>query len=208
MSFTYPMAAVRAIILLGLCAAVAPARAGFAQPVQPVQLAFGQKEAEIVFTADSPVKHAKALCECTSLRVEGSKLIARVDTGAFSQDVDKQIDATTADGVTTRLTMRFVVPQALSVSARSLIWKVGQPPMPQTLRIRIPKGSPVHSVAEAALSGEAFDYTPRIVKEGAEYAVDITPKSSAKKALNRLIIKTDSADSRYAAYIIYLSIQP
>lgn len=200
-------ACIPCFLLLSLLAAV-PTRAGFANPVQSVQLAFGQKEAEVVFAADSPVKRAKALCECTSLRKEGANLIARVDTSGFSQDVEKQIDATTADGVTTRLTMRFAVPQAINLSARSLVWKQGQPPVPKSLRITLPKGSPVRRVAEASISGEAFDYTPRIVKEGAEYAVDILPKETTKKALNRLIIKTDSADPRYASYIVYLSIQP
>lgn len=198
----------RVFPFLILSAMAAPALAGFAQPTQVVQLAYGQKEAEVVFTADASVKHAKPLCECTSLRKEGNKIIARVDVSGFSQDVDKQIDATTTDGVTTRLTMRFAVPPALGVSARSLVWKVGGSPAPQTLRITIPKGSPVHRMTEASISGDAFEYTPRIVKEGAEYAVDIAPKTLEKKALNRLIIKTDSADKRYAAYIIYLSIQP
>ena len=201
----------RAISLCSLLLSLAvslPAEAGFASPVQPVQLSFGQKEAEVIFEADSLVRQAKPLCECTSLHREGNRIIARVDTGGFSQDVEKQIDATTADGVTTRLTMRFMVPQAIVLSARSLVWKQGQPPVPQTLRITIPKGSPVHHVAEASISGDAFDYTPRIIRKGAEYAVDISPKSVGKKTLNRLIIKTDSAYQRYAAYIVYLSIQP
>ena len=195
-------------IPLSILAMAAPAWAGFAEPVQTVQLSFGQASAEVVFTADGPVKSAKPLCECTTLRREGNRIIARVDTGGFSQDVEKQIDATTADGVTTRLVMRFAVPQAISLSARTLIWKKGQQPVPQSLRIIIPKGSPVHQVTEAAISGDAFDYAPRVIRQGAEYAVDITPKSTDKKTLNRLIIKTDSTDKRYAAYIVYLSIQP
>lgn len=198
----------RPLPLLSFAALALPTWAGFAEPVQPVQLEFGQREAEVIFEADSPVRSAKPLCECTSLRREGCKIIARVDTAEFSQDVDKQIDATTADGVTTRLTMRFAVPQAITLSARTLVWKLGQAPAPQTLRITIPKGSPVRRVTEASLTGDAFDYTPRAVRPGSEYAVDLTPKTVGKKTLNRLIIKTDSADKRYAAYIVYLSIQP
>ena len=185
-----------------------PAWAGFPQPVQSVQLAFGQQEAQLVFEADSAIKSAKPLCECTTVRSEGKKLHVRVDTSGFSQDIEKQIETRTADGASTKLTMRFSVPQAISLSARSLIWKGAADAAPKSLRITIPTGSPVHRVTEASISGDAFDYTPRVVKEGAEYCVDITPLSMKKKALNRLIIKTDSKDPRYAAFIVYLSIQP
>lgn len=194
-------------LFLGLLVAL-PAWAAFPRAVQPVQLAFGQKEAVVFFEADGPIKQAKPLCECTSLHWVGNKLTARVDTSGFAQDVEKQIDATTADGVTTRLTMRFAVPQAIVLSARSFIWKMGQPATTKSLRITIPAGSPVRQIKEASISGDAFDYTPRIIKEGAEYAVDIIPRRVDKKALNRLIIKTDSTDPRYEGIIVYLSIQP
>lgn len=182
--------------------------AAFPHPVQEVQLAFGQKEADIAFEADSPIRKAKPLCKCTTLSIQGAKLTAKIDVSDFAQAlVEKEIEATTADGSTTRLIMRFHVPQAVQLSTRSLIWRQGAPARPKELRLHIPAGSPVHSLAEAAISGDAFDYTPRIVKAGAEYAVSITPRSTAHEALNRLILKTDSADPRYAQYIIYLSIQ-
>lgn len=188
--------------------AIAPTWAGFPKEVQPVKLAFGQKTVDVIFEADGEIKRAKPLCECTTVRWEGRKLIAHVDTGGFSQDVEKQIEATTADGKTSKLTMRFSVPQALELSARSFIWRLRSKPDAKTLRITIPKESPVHKVVEASISGDDFHYTPRVVKEGVEYAVDITPRSVDKKALNRLIIKTDSKDPRYAGFIVYLSIQP
>lgn len=185
-----------------------PLMAAFPQPVQEVPLSYGQKEAVVVFEADRPIRRAKSLCDCTKVSYEGARVIARVDTSGFTQSADKQLEATTTDGTTTRLTMRLQVPQAVLLSARSLIWKQGSAAAPQQLRITIPKGSPVRTVAEAALSGEDFDYVPRVVKAGAEYTVSITPRSTAKKTLNRLIIKTDHPDLRYAQYIIYLSIQP
>lgn len=192
--------------LLYLLAAL-PLSAAFTKETQAVTLAYGQTEAQVVFEADGAIRRAHPLCECTTVRVEGKRLIARVDTAAFSQDIEKQIDVTMSDGSKTRLTMCFKVPQAIVLSSRSLIWKQGDT-APKTLKISIPKGSPVKSVSEASISGEAFDYTPRIVKAGAEYDVVISPRSFSKKALNRLIIKTDCADKRYAAYIVYLSIQP
>lgn len=194
-------------LILLLIIGTMPLMAAFSQPVQVVQLAYGQQEAVLTFQADSNIRKAKPLCDCTKLSYHDNTLTARVNTSEFAQSVDKQIDATTADGVTTRLTMRFEVPQALQLSSRSMIWQQGGPSTEQKLAIRIPAGSPVHKVREAAISGDDFDYTPHTVKEGVEYSVSVTPRSTGKKALNRLIIKTDSADPRYAQYIIYLSIQ-
>ena len=197
----------RALIFL-LVLGTAPLMAAFPRPVQAVKLRYGQTEATVAFEADCAIRKAKALCDCTTLSFSGSTLTAHVDTSGFSSSVEKQLEATTTDGKTTTLTMRFDVPQALQLSAKSLIWQQGGAPDVRELRIRIPAGSPVHSVTEAALSGDAFDYTPRTLKAGADYSVSIRPRRTDKKILNRLLIKTDSTDKRYAAYIVYLSIQP
>lgn len=199
----------RSLLLFPLLSALLPGHAAFLQPVQQARLAVGQKEVTLRFQSDgAAITRAKPLCDCTTLTIRGQELIARVDTSRFDESVEKQIDATTADGETTRLTMRFEVPPALVLSARSLVWHLGAAPAPQTLRLRIPPDSPVHDIAEASLSGEAFDFTPRKVKEGREYTVSVTPKSTARRVLNRLILTTDSSDARYARYVIYLQVRP
>lgn len=186
----------------------APALAGFPQTTQRVALSYGQQEAVIVFTTDgSAITKAKAHCDCTDLENAGTRLIATVDTSQFEGRVSKTIDATTADGKTTRLTMQFDVPPAIILSARSLQWKVGSKPTPKVLSITIPKGSPVKGVRDAGLSGEAFDYRPKIITKGREYRVTVTPVSTEKPILNRLVIKTDSSDPRYAQQIIYLQVR-
>lgn len=195
-------------LFLSLTLGALPLMAAFPQPVQPVRLDYGQKAVCVIFEADSPIRRAKSLCSCTKVSYKGTRLTAQVDTSEFTGNVDKELEATTADGVTTRLTMRFEVPQALALSSRSLIWKQGAAARVQSLRVTIPQGSPIREVKEAAISGDAFDYTPVVVKPGAEYRVDIAPRSTDKKTLNRLIIKTDNPDPRYAQYLIYLSIQP
>ncbi len=185
-----------------------PVRAGFAQPVQPVQLAYGQKQVKVIFQADSPITHSRSLCDCTKVNHKGNTLTAVVDVSDFAQSTQKQLEATTADGKTTRLTMDIRVPQAVQLSARSLIWKVGSACSPKKLEVLIPKGSPVRALTSADLSGDAFDYTTNTTSPGESYSLTISPRSTQKPVLNRLIIRTDSADARYSAYMIYLSIQP
>ena len=200
------MNTLRAIVLTAACAL--PALAAFPQPQQSVKLAYSQQTAVVEFTTDGPaVTKAKPLCDCTTVTIQGNKLIATVDTSKFDQSVAKQIDATTADGKTTRLTMNFEVPAAIILSARSLVWQRGSTPAPQVLTITLPKGSPVTDIQEAGLSGDAFDYVPHKVKDGREYTVTITPRSTDKPVLNRLVLTMVSTDPRFARQIIYLQVK-
>lgn len=183
-------------------------QAAFREDTQVVQLSYGQREAVVVFIADGTITRSRSLCDCTRVSHSGNRLTATVDVSDFARSVRKQIEATTADGTISRLTMDIRVPQAVELSAQSLIWKVGSAAEEKLLQIRIPKGSPVRRIISADLSGDAFHYTTRTEEAGALYSVSVTPLSTQKRALNRLIIRTDSVDPRYAASIIYLSVQP
>ena len=185
-----------------------PAMAAFKSTTQVVPLKFGQESATIVFeTTGEEIDDAEPHCDCTKVQVKGTRLTAVVDTRTFDRDVEKTIAAETVDGEEVTLRMQFRVPQAMQLSARSLVWKRGAAPAPQVLRIILPKGSPITHIADAALSGEDFDYTPKVVKRGKEYSVTITPRSTAKAALNRLVLTTDSPDPRYHRQIIYLQVK-
>ena len=187
---------------------VLPAAAAFKSTTQVMPLQFGQQQATVVFeTTGEEIEEAEPHCDCTKVHVSGSRLTAVVDTRTFDRDVEKTISAETADGNEVTLRMQFRVPQAMQLSARSLVWKRNSAPVPQVLRITLPKGSPITHIADASLSGDAFDYAPKVVKRGSEYTVTITPRSTAKPALNRLVLTTDSPDPRYHRQIIYLQVK-
>ena len=187
---------------------VLPAMAAFKSTTQVVPLKYGQESATIVFeTTGEGIDDAKPHCDCTKVQVKGNKLTAVVDTRTFDRDVEKTIATETEDGEEVILRMQFRVPQAMQLSARSLVWKRGSAPTPQVLRITLPQGSPITHIVDAALSGEDFDYAPKVVKKGKEYSVTITPLSTTKAALNRLVLTTDSPDPRYHRQIIYLQVK-
>lgn len=191
-----------------LLAAALPTFAGFRQPTQNVTLTCGQNRATVVFETDGTgIRKTKPLCTCTKVQTEGTTLIAEVDTSTFDANVDKQIDVTTSDGITTRLTMHFIVPPAIVLSARSLIWKQGAAAEPQQLTITLPAGSPIRDIKDAGITGTGYDFEPETVSKGREYRITVTPKSTQKSSLERLIIKTDCADKRYAQRIIYLRVK-
>lgn len=193
-------------LLLGIAAL--PSLAGFRQSEQSVKLACGQNHATVIFETDGTgIRKTKPLCTCTKAQIEGSKLIAEVDTSTFDTDVDKQIDVTTADGRTTRLTMHFIVPPAIELSTRSLVWQKGEAPVPQVLTITLPKDSPIHDIKDAGITGTGYDFTPETIEKGREYRITVTPQSTQKSNFERLIIRTDCADKRYAHRIIYLRVK-
>lgn len=196
------------LLLPLLLVAALPTFAGFRRPVQNVKLTCGQTRATVVFETDGTgIRKTKPLCDCTKLQTFGTKLVAEVDTSTFDADVDKQIDVTTSDGLTTRLTMHFVVPPAIVLSARSLIWNKGGDLAPQVLTITLPEGSPIRGIKDAGLSGTGFDFVPETVERGRMYRLTVTPKSTATGTLERLVIKTDCTDKRYAQRIIYLQVK-
>lgn len=185
-----------------------PGLAAFKSTTKIVPLQFGQQSATVVFeTSGEQIEEAEPHCDCTKVSIKGHRLTAVVDTRTFDRDVEKTISAETSDGNEVTLRMQFRVPQAMQLSARSLVWKRNSIPVPQVLRITLPKGSPITHIADASLSGDAFDYSPKVVKRGSEYTVTITPRSTAKPALNRLVLTTDSPDPRYHRQIIYLQVK-
>lgn len=196
----------RSLSILLAFAAACPALAGFATPTKKIALDYGQKQTTVVFEADCTITAAKPHCDCTTVTVNGNKLTAVVDTSTFDASVDKTIAATTADGMQTTLTMKFDVPQAVVFSPAILVWKIGEAPTPKVLHITVPKGSPVKSLKEAGLEGDDFIYKAAKGKRKGEYTVTVTPKSTAKRLRNRLVIKMESDNPLFAQRIIFLRV--
>ncbi len=201
-----------AALLLPLLVAALPTQAGFApqQLVQAVKLSYGQNAATVTFrTADgSTVTKAKPLCDCTTVQLRGDTLVAQVNTSTFDAPVDKQIEVTTSDGARATLTMRFDVPQAVIISpAPALVWERNSAPTTQQFRIQLPKGSPIRALLSADLAGNDFDYRAETISPGREYAIAVTPRSTARRSMNRLVIKMDGSDPRYTQRILYLRVR-
>ncbi len=200
-----------AALLLLLLPAALPSLAAFApsRQVQQVKLTFGQRAVRVIFQTEdgTTVTRAKPDCDCTTVRLEGSRLVAMVDTSTFDAQVDKHIAVTTSDGQRCTLTMRFTVPQAVIINSPSLVWERGSSPAAQEFHIQLPQGSPIRALLSADLSGEDFDYSARTISPGREYAIRVTPKSTARRCMNRLVIKMDGPDPRYTQRILYLRVR-
>lgn len=192
------------VTLAGLCPL---AQAQFAQDALKYNLEYGQQWQHFTFTADSPIASAKANCDCTTTEIQGNLLIAKVNTSDFSEDTQRSISVKMKDGRRCTLWVCFGVPQAISFSTKALAWDRNAPPNDQSIHITIPKGSPVSKLTEVGISGNDFHLETKADHRKKSYELTITPASTAKKVMNRLVIKAQSSDARSSQYILYLRVK-
>ncbi len=183
------------------------ALAQFAQPALKYHLKHGQEWQNFTFTADSPIASAKPNCDCTTVQIDGNLLIANVNTSDFTEDTERSISVRMKDGRRCTVWVCFGVPQAVIFSAKTLAWERNAAITPQTIHIEIPKDSPVAKLSEAGLSGSDFTMEIKSEPKKRTYDIAITPVSTAKKCMNRLVIKTQSKDERSSQYILYLRVK-
>lgn len=210
------------LVLLAALAAPLQAELTFRPAIVRERIAPQQKTLQSAFsftnTGTSPVSITRIHphCECTQARVEGSSTIAPgasgrilldIDTKTFTGTVRKDVSVTTSDGKTQKLTIAVSVPESITVSPKGLAWKQGGPATAKTVTITLAPNCPFR-LTQASLVGDAFDYQTNAVVPGKRYTVTVTPKSTQKKLINRLLIETDSQDPRYARIPVFLSIHP
>ena len=67
--------------------AAVPAAADFKTDTRSVKLDYLQNEVTVIFETDGVgIEKVTPLCDCITARIDGSRLIARVDSSKFSRD--------------------------------------------------------------------------------------------------------------------------
>lgn len=169
-------------------------------------------------TGKTPVtiKRIKPHCECTEARSESGntvmpgqsgRILLKVDTKTFVGTVSKDVSVFTSDGAEHKIVIRVAVKEPVAVMPKALSWKQNAAAETKTITLTLAVGCPF-SLKRVSLVGSDFEYEPATVIPGRKYTVVITPKSTAKKLINRLLIETDSKDPRYARIPVFLSIHP
>lgn len=164
-------------------------------------------------TTDKPVKIAKydAACSCMSLKVKGGKLQyapgetgvirAVFDMGNFSGQVDKILQVWLDDDPESKpsvtLTVRVNIPVLVQIEPKTILWEIGAPAEPQTVKITMNYEQPI-KVLSAELSSAAFTSTLKTIEEGKSYELEIVPASTERPALGIVRIETDCPIERHA----------
>lgn len=183
------------------------AEAQFAVPAIKYNLQHGQEWQNFTFTADAPIASAKPNCDCTTTEISGNILVAKVNVKDFTEDTERTISVKMKDGRKCTVWVCFGVPKAINFSATTLAWERGAAATPQVFSVSIPKDSPISKLEEVGISGSDFDMVTQANHKAKTYEITVTPLSTAKKVMNRLVIKTQSSDERSKQYILYLRVK-
>ncbi len=181
-----------------------------ATPQREVKLDWARSPLILIERLDSPVADAKSNCDCMDVDVVGegrNELRIKIDATVFAEDSVRTLEVAMEDGATRKLHYHFRVPIALQLNASSLIWERGKPAKPQTLRVRIPDGSPIKNLHDVAMDKQSFTLSTKTLRRGKSYEVSLTPHSTDKPQLVRLIITTDSPYEYYKRYLVYLRVK-
>lgn len=151
-------------------------------------------------------------CDCTTAEYKDAKkklapgeqcsVEAVMDTGSFTGTVPKDV-IVHASGSRYTLTIKAVIPEAVTMEPRKLEWKRGEEHKAKEILITVDPQSGI-KLKSVSLKGSDFDYEPVKIKEGRQYKVIVTPKPGTKKSMNTLWIETDALVARYRKFMAVL----
>ena len=164
---------------------------------------------EFNFTNKSgkPVTIAKADAGCSCMKVlfsggkltygpgESGVLRAVFNIGNASGTVEKSIaiwlDATpVANPPSQSLNVRIQISTPITLEPKTLKWDLGSKPEPQTFHLRMAAGKPIHVTAIKPAT-EQFSCELKVVEEGRNYDLIVTPREVTKPGLSAIRIETD-----------------
>ena len=129
--------------------------------------------------------------------------------GAYQGLVEKQMAARVRDDAGERdvvLTVAVEVPAVIAVEPGTLTWDVGAAPAPKefTLKIIWPEKVNIKTIE---CSREEFDITSRVVEDGREYRITVTPKTTAQPLLGLVQFRTDSRFEKFRDPMAFVHIK-
>jgi Protein of unknown function (DUF1573) len=211
------------VLLLFLCL-VAPA---FAQLKwdQPKQV-FTPKPGEKTITAEyrftnigaSPVSiiDVHPSCGCTTATLakkeyapgESGKIEATLNFAGHVGHQEKWIYVTTNQSGTepTLLSLAVDIPPEVTIQPEFVMWRVGDPLEPKTMRVVIPDGIPAKMIAAQA-DNPTMQVRLQEVQAGKEWEVKVTPTSTREPVKAMVTIRSDYPSGRPATYSAYARVQ-
>lgn len=198
------------LLLAVLCPLVRPMQAQLRWEQREVTLRPipGERAASAEFkftnagTKEVSVTKVDTSCGCTTAKLEPQTYRAQ-ESGAlkvafaFEGRVGwqhKSIAVQTTDSVApvTFLTLHVLIPEAIQLSERNVVWKFGDSPAAKTVHIEVMNHA--FSVTGASCQDEKFRCDLRTLEAGKSYEVTITPTSTTQADSAFVQLKTDQPD--------------
>ncbi|MEO1856647.1 MAG: DUF1573 domain-containing protein [Rubritalea sp.] len=192
------------------------------------------KKVEIIFpfknfsTEEVTVMRYDAPCTCMSAQLKGGTPISKngpvrfapgeegafkaiFELGNFKGTVDKKIvvwaKGDTEENPSIMLTTKVTIPYLIAAFPQSLLWNIGEELKPKVITIKVDNADPI-KIIKHSCSSPQIDYMLETVKEGFEYKLTITPKSTEKVLFAALRLTTDSDNPRYKTVQTFTTVKP
>ncbi|MFT5882540.1 MAG: hypothetical protein ACI9FG_001044 [Crocinitomicaceae bacterium] len=199
-----------------------------------VALAPDAKKIEVLFpfknesTEDIVLMRYDAPCTCMSAQLKGGTAISKdgpvrfapgeegvfkglFELGNFKGTVDKKIvvwaKGDPEETPSIILTTKVSIPYLIAAFPQSLVWNIGEDLKPKIITIKVDNIEPIKIIKHSCTSPQ-IDYTLVTIKEGFEYKLTITPKSTDKVMFAALRLTTDSPNPRYKSVQTFMTVKP
>ncbi|MEZ5387944.1 MAG: DUF1573 domain-containing protein [Prosthecobacter sp.] len=212
----------RRLILLSLLLATA-VRAELTLGVPAIELKPKpeDEEVEAVFkfrnAGDKPVKvlSLESACSCLSAELDKAEYqpgeegtgTARFKVSTFVGRHEKYVIATTDDPDQEEWRIQFIldVPSVVEIKPKTLQWYIGDDPVPKSCLVTFTGEDPT-KILKITPTRENVDFAWKELKEGREYLVTVTPKTTNDITLGALKIETNSPIAKYRNQLAFFSI--
>ena len=192
------------------------------QPKQTLTPSPGEKvvTAQFGFTnvGSSPITiiDVRPSCGCTTATLakkeyapgESGEIEAKLNFAGHVGHQEKWIYVTTnvAGSEPALLSLAVEIPPEVTIQPEFVMWRVGDPLEPKTMRVVIPEGIPTNLVAAQA-DNPTMQVQLREVQAGKEWEVKVTPTSTREPVKAVVTIRSDYPAGNPATYSAYARVQ-
>ena len=167
---------------------------------------------------EAVIKKFEAPCNCLNAKIgeddrkiwqpgEKSYVTGTFEIGTFRGTVEKHIHIAMGNGKTHQLTVAMTTPKLITINPKELKWQAGSEPEEKLLKITLDPSYPVNIKSIINSNPKQFDFQLETIKEGKDYQLRITPKSTKSRALGSIRIATDSKTKRHKAYQAFMVVE-
>jgi hypothetical protein len=215
------MSVTRLILLLLACAV--SVRAELVLDVSAIELKPKPEDEEVETTFKFRNKGSKTVkilglesaCSCLSAELDKAEYKpGEVGTGHASFKVstfvgrhEKFVTVSTDDPKQAEWQVNFIldVPAVVDIKPKTLEWFIGDTPGPKSSLVRFTGDEPMKIIKVTPIRDNVnFDW--KELKEGREYLVTVTPKSTQDVTMSALKIETSSSIAKYRNQLVFFSI--
>lgn len=170
---------------------------------------------------DVTIARWDSACSCLNARIKGGKMtykpgekgeiVVDFELGSFSGHQVKTVLLWTtvdpAEKPSTVLSVGITIPEWFKVTpGTTIFWEKGAAAEARAFSILVTSGRPLHITGHSGTNAN-FPYRLETIREGREYRLTVTPKSTAAPAVGMIVLRTDADTPRYKSQRVFVGVR-